>query len=63
MTSGGSGAWRSRGRREPGGDAESRQANAPVRAIHQDMTKLKVLMDKFALMQLDQRRCDSKSYA
>ena len=57
MVSGGSGDWRSRGRREAMPNPVSR--TSPSRAVHQDIGRLDVLVDEAALVDLAQsrRRC------
>ena len=57
MNSGGSGAWRSRGRREA--NAEAGEPGLTGRRIHQDIGRLDVLVDETALVQLAERGRDA----
>ncbi|MCY1378974.1 hypothetical protein D9M69_666530 [compost metagenome] len=45
--------------RQPRGDAEAGEPRPAVRAVHEDMGGLEVLMDEATLMELAQRRRDA----
>ena len=61
MVSGGSGACRSRGQAR--GDAEPGEPHLSIRAVHQDIGRLDVLVDEAALVELAQSRGDADGQA
>ena len=61
MTSGGAGAWRSRGRREA--MPKARKPRLAGYGVHQNIRRLDVLMDEAALVNLGKRRGDADGEA
>ncbi len=60
MNSGGSGVWRSRGRRD---DTETHEADLTRRGIHQNIGRLNILMNQLPPVLPAQCRCETESKA